>query len=160
MKQKQSYTTDVLFTVGLFCLFAATAFILVMIGVHVYQRTVDHMQDTFSTRTALSYVAEKLRQHDTAGAVELTELDGTPALRMTDRVGDSEYATYIYSDGGSVYELTVGEGTQPSLDLGEQIIAVRDFAIRDAGNGFLEFSASDSAGGTVRLLLHLRSEAA
>ena len=74
----QSHTTDLLFTLGLFCVFAATAFILVMIGIQVYRSTAGQMQDTFSTRTAVSYVAEKLRQHDTAGGVSMGEIEGSP----------------------------------------------------------------------------------
>ena len=132
--RNQSHTADLLFTIGLFCVFAAAAFILVMIGIQAYQNTVEHMQDTFSTRAAISYVAEKLRQHDA-------------------------YVTYIYSDGETLYELTVRDGTEVTASMGEQIMAVRDFTISDAGDGFYAFSASDSGGRTVRFLTHLRSGA-
>ncbi len=160
LKQKENHTTDLLFTLGLFCVFASSAFLLVMIGLRVYRSTAEDLEDTFSTRTAISYVAEKLRRHDVAGAVELTELEGTPALRLTDRVGEALYDTYIYSDGAWLCELTVRRGTDAALTMGEQIIEVQDFTIRDAGDGFLEFTAGDSAGGTMRFLTHLRSGAA
>lgn len=159
-RKNESHTTDLLFTLGLFCVFAASAFLLVMIGIRVYQSTVDHMQDTFSTRTAISYVAEKLRQHDRAGAVELTELEGRPALRLSDRVGEDDYDTYIYSDGEYLCELTVRRGTPLRTGMAEQILQVKDFTMEDAGGGFFAFSATGSDGGTVRFLLHLRSETA
>ena len=152
----QTHTADLLFTIGLFCVFAAAAFILVMIGIQAYRNTVEHMQDTFSTRTAVSYVAEKLRQHDAAGAVALDQVDGLPALALYDDVGESRYCTYIYADGQALYELTVRDGTPVTADMGNRIIDVKDFTIADAGDGFYEFSASDSGGHTVRYLAHLR----
>ncbi len=153
----QSHTTDLLFTLGLFCVFAATAFILVMIGIQVYRSTAGQMQDTFSTRTAVSYVAEKLRQHDTAGGVSMGEIEGSPALVLRDEVNGAAYLTYIYSDGETLYELTIREGTAVTAAMGEDIMAVQDFTIAGSGDGFYEFSASDSEGRTVRYLAHLRS---
>ena len=155
--RSQSHVTDMLFTLGLFCVFAAAAFILVMIGIQVYQSTVSQMQDTYSTRTAISYVAEKVRQHDVAGGVELAELEGVPALELTDTINGEDYHTYIYSDGEYLCELTVRSGAEPSLSLGEQILPVQDFSIEDAGGGFLAFSAASSEGGSLRFLLHTRS---
>ena len=155
----QTHTADLMFTIGLFCVFAAAAFILVMIGIQAYRSTVTHMQDTFSTRTAISYVAEKLRQHDTAGGAALGQVEDCPALVLYDQVGSDTYLTYIYADSTSLYELTVREGTDVTAAMGNKILEVKDFTITDAGDGFYEFSACDSGGHTVRLLAHLRSDA-
>lgn len=155
--RSQTHTTDLLFTIGLFCVFSAAAFILVMIGIHVYEATVANMQDTYSTRTALSYVTEKVRQHDASDSVRLGELEGGTALVLSDELGGDTFLTYIYAEDDHLCELTVREGTQASRSMGEQIIQVQDFTMEDAGNGFLQFSASDSAGDTIRFLLHLRS---
>lgn len=155
--REQAHATDLLFTLGLFCVFSAAAFILVMIGIQVYQATVTQMQDTYSTRTALSYVVEKVRQHDVAGGVELGELEDAPALILHDEVGDDRYLTYIYADGSALCELTVREGTGASRKLGDAIIEVADFSIEDGGDGFLTFSAADSSGAAVRFLLHPRA---
>ena len=155
----QTHTTDLLFTLGLFCVFAAAAFILVMIGIQAYQTTVTNMQDTYSTRTALSYVAEKLRQYDTAGSVSLGEVEGHTALVLSDQLNGTTYYTYIFADEENLYELTVREGTPPTASLSVSIMEVHNFAITDGGNGFYEFTASDTNGNTVRFLTHLRSGA-
>ena len=154
----QTHTADLLFTIGLFCVFAAAAFILVMIGIQAYQSTAEQMQDTFSTRTAISYVAEKLRQHDAEGCVQLGDVDGLPALVLRDQVGGSEYLTYIYADDETLYELTVRDGTDVSAGLGEQIMQVKDLTIAETGDGFYELTVSDTDGRTVRYLTHLRSD--
>lgn len=155
----QRHTTDLLFTLGLFSVFAAAAFLLVMIGIRVYQGTVAQMQDTYSTRTALSYAVEKVRQHDTAGGAALSEVEGTPALLLADVVGGEIYYTYLYANDGSLCELTLHAGTEARLELGEKILAVEDFTIEDGGSGFWVFSARGSDGNTVRCVAHLRSEA-
>lgn len=150
--------TDLFFTLSLFGVFAVSAFLLIMIGVQVYQSSVVSMEDTYSTRTSLAYVTEKIRQHDIAGNIFLDELDGNTALVLKDTVNSDTYLTYIYSDHSHLYELSVKEGTPVSSDLGEKILDVKDFSITALSNGFLEFSASDSEGNPVTLLLHLRSE--
>ncbi|MCI8632138.1 MAG: DUF4860 domain-containing protein [Lachnospiraceae bacterium] len=155
---RPSHTTDLLFSLGLFCVFAACAFIVIMIGIHVYQGTVEDMQNTYSTRTALSYVTEKIRQHDRSGCVSTASLDGKTVLVLSDSIDDTTYLTYIYADESALYELTIQEGAEPQLDMGEAIIEVKDFSIEEAENGFYQFSAADQSGDTVSLLLHLRSE--
>lgn len=160
LNERRTSLTDLFFTLGLFCVFTACALLLITIGLRAYRTTVTHMQDTFSTRTAISYVVEKVRQHDVAGGVALDELEGQPALRMTDTVGDDTYLTYIYADASHLYELTVRAGAEPARAMGEAVLEVQDFAIRDAGGGFWSLSAADSSGNTVQCLLHLRSAAA
>lgn len=158
MKPDKIHLTDFFFTLSLFGVFAACSFILILIGVQGYQSSAAQLEDTYSTRTALSYAAEKVRQHDTEGGVALTEINGTTALVMKDEAGGEAWLTYIYPDGEYLYELSVKEGTALSPDQGEKILKVKDFTITDKENGFLEFSASDSTGTPVNLLLHLRSE--
>ena len=158
--RSQHHVTDMVFTLGLFCVFTASMFLLVMIGIQVYRATVSHMQDTYSTRTVISYVAEKVRQHDVTGGVELTTVEDRTALRLLDELGGQVYETYIYSDGDYLCELTVRAGTEADLSMGERILEVQGFSISDAGGGFFELSADDSGGGTVHFLLHPRSAAA
>lgn len=157
-KNARTSATDLFFTLALFGLFAASSFFLIIIGVRVYQSSVTVMEDTYSTGTALAYIAEKIRQHDQAGAVTLAQLEGETALVLKDTVEEESYLTYIYSDGTYLRELSVREGRPVSVDLGEKILEVEDFSITDRENGFWEFSASGKNGDPVSLLLHLRSE--
>lgn len=156
-KNDRTHTAETLFAVGLFCVFAVAAFLLMMIGLEAYRNTVTNMQDTFSTRTAMSYVAEKIRRYDTAGGVALGQVEDHPALVLRDRLAGGEYCTYIYADGEDLCELTVRADAAVSADMGERILQVRDFAITDAGGGFYALSASDSGGSTLRCLVHPHS---
>ena len=80
MQRARSSVIDVLFTLALFCVFCASALAVVLIGADVYTSTARNMDQNFSARTAVSYVAEKVRQSDAAGAVALGEIGGGQAL--------------------------------------------------------------------------------
>lgn len=156
--RSNGHMTDLVFTLSLFCMFAVSAFFVVMIGVHVYQRSVLNMEDTYSTRTALAYVTEKIRQHDAFGQVELGDLEGDEALVLKDVINGDTYLTYIYPDEKSLYELSVKEGTPVSKDMGDKILDVKDFTITETEDGFFEFTASSRDGSSFRLIFHMRNQ--
>ena len=151
------HSVDILFTLSLFFVFTVSAFLIVLIGADVYQSTAVQLEDTYSTRTSAAYVTEKIRQHDSAGCISLTDLDGRPALLLTDNISGTVYETYIYSDGDYVCELLVRQGTTLSSDMGQQVLRVDDFSITDRGDGFLELTALDDYGQSYSFLLHLRN---
>ena len=159
MNAQKRHLTDLFFVLSLFGVFAVSSFTLILIGVQVYQASVSQFEDTYSTGTALSYTAEKLRQHDRENSVSLTRVGGETALVMKDTVNDETYLTYIYPYEDQLFELSVKEGIPVSPELGEKLLDVEDFSITEKDSGFLEFSASDSSGSRVRLLLHMRSDA-
>ena len=156
-KRSNSHIIDFLFALSLFCVFALCAFIVVAIGAEVYRSTVQHMNDTYSTRTALSYVVEKLRQHDEDGLISIGEVDGETAFILKDEEEGVNYVTYIYSDDNRILELTTQEETEVSADMGQEIIEVNDFAITKEGYGFFRLSAKDTRGNTTSLYVHLKN---
>lgn len=58
-RKNQGHIVDLFFTLSLFCLFAASALIVVIIGSDVYRKTTANMEENYATQTALSYTAEK-----------------------------------------------------------------------------------------------------
>lgn len=158
--RNRTHVTDILFTLSLFCLFTACAFLVVLTGIQVYRTTVSDMEDNYSSKTALSYVTEKIRQHDFAGGVSVVSLKGENALVLKDQADGETYLTYIYAYEDYLWELSVKEGTPVSRDMGQKIIQVQDFSIKKKENGFFELSASDSRQNPLTILFHLRSETA
>lgn len=158
--RNRTHVTDILFTLSLFCLFTACAFLVVLTGIQVYRTTVSDMEDNYSSKTALSYVTEKIRQHDFAGGVSVVSLKGENALVLKDQADGETYLTYIYAYEDYIWELSVKEGTPVSRDMGQKIIQVQDFSIEKKENGFFELSASDSRQNPLTILFHLRSETA
>ena len=158
MKLKKRHMTDLFFSLSLFGVFSVCSFMLILIGVQIYRSSASQLSSTYSTRTALSYTAEKIRQHDREGSVSLTEINGETALVTKEQIGEETYMTYIYPEDNHLCELSVKEGTTVSAELGEKILEVNNFCIAEKGNGFLEISASDNDGTPLKLLIHLRSQ--
>ena len=69
-----THMVDLLFTLALVCVFAASALMVVLIGANVYQNTVEGMDENFSARTSVTYVATKIRQNDTEGTAYISTL--------------------------------------------------------------------------------------
>ena len=68
-KQEKHFIVDILFVLALFGVFAVSALALVTIGADVYQHTVEDMGVNYESRTAVSYIMEKVRQNDTADSI-------------------------------------------------------------------------------------------
>ena len=85
-KQEKHFIVDILFVLALFGVFAVSALALVTIGADVYQHTVEDMGVNYESRTAVSYIMEKVRQNDTADSIFLTDLENVPALCMLSEI--------------------------------------------------------------------------
>lgn len=135
MKQEKHFIVDVLFVLALFGVFAVSALVLVTIGADVYQHTVQDMTGNYETRTAVSYLTEKIRQNDIASpdgenTAYLTTLDGEPALMLTQDIDGDTYSTYLYLHRGYLKELFIKQDSSVggnSLDAGVKIIELESF---------------------------------
>ena len=87
-KQEKHFIVDILFVLALFGVFAVSALALVTIGADVYQHTVEDMGVNYESRTAVSYIMEKVRQNDTADSIFLTDLENVPALCMLSEIDE------------------------------------------------------------------------
>ena len=57
---QKGHVVDFLFTLALFCVFAASALMVVVIGANVYRQTVRGMDSNYDSRTSLTYLTEKV----------------------------------------------------------------------------------------------------
>jgi hypothetical protein len=147
------------FVLALFTMFAVTAFLVVLIGAKQYQSTADSMNQNYEVRTAASYLEEKVRAGDSAGAVNATTLSGTPALAIQSEEGGNIYTTYIYYYDGSLRELFVTDSSVFSLDSGQKIIELSDFYVESIRPGLIRatFAGTDGAAHQVFLAVHSAS---
>ena len=84
----------------------------------------------FSSSTALSYIANKVRQGDREGAVDVIDVDGTPVLELIQSAGQVDYYTWIYYRDGSIRELFTREGTELGWMMDWKLWSAADFASR------------------------------
>lgn len=163
-KQEKHFIVDVLFVLALFGVFAVSALIVVTIGADVYQHTVRDMSRNYDSRTAIAYVAEKLRQADTAmedgtPAIRLSTLSGQPALALMSGQDDEVFCTWLYLHDGYLRELYVREDADlggSMLDAGEKILALSDLEYALVSDRLISVSMTLPDGQSVLLYLSVR----
>lgn len=155
--ERTSKKIDTVFVMALLTLFAATALALVLIGAKHYRFVTNAMTGNHEDRTTSSYLIEKVRQQDTANAISVCDLQGTPALSIVSTEDDYTYITYIYYYEGSLRELVVTENSVFSLSGGQTIIPMRAFELTLVGKSLICAEITDTQGQTQVIYLPLHS---
>ena len=75
-----------LFTMLLFLVFVLCALFSVLMGSRVYENIIKRSDANFSGTTAISYIANKIRQGDRENSVDIIEVDGTSVLQLKQQV--------------------------------------------------------------------------
>lgn len=137
---------DTVFIVCLFVLFSFTAGLFVILGATQYRATVDSMNHNYEVRTTSSYLAEKVRQHDTDAGITVTDFCGTKAIALFDTIDGKTYTTYIYYYDGALRELMVGDTASYSPGSGQSIISISSFEPELCDSGLIYITYSDTDG--------------
>ena len=148
---------DTIFVLALLTLFAATSFVLVLIGAKQYRHITNTMSENFEVRTTASYIAEKIRQNDAQDAIDVVSLEDVPALCIYSFEGDIRYMTYIYYYDNALRELIVTEHSVYDLSSGQEIIQTSGFTPFLVYDSLLCTEVTDSYGNTKKLYFHLHS---
>ena len=154
-KGSQNHLTDFVFVLGLFVVFAGSIFASVIIGISVYRETIDNLNNQYTSRTATTYVVQKIRQNNRDGSVTLGQIGGQPAIVIK---GESEgigTTTYLYGYENKLIELYVKDGAYAMPGQGQTITDVKSFQPADAGGGLIELNITDSKGHKEVTYLHL-----
>jgi len=154
MKQR-GHSLDILFPVVLLAVYVLAAAAVAVLAGQVYQRVETRSRTLAGSPAALSYVTERLRQSDEAGAVRVTELGGCPALVITQGDGPV-YDTYIYCYDGSLRELMVRRELAPEPHMGRALLPLAEF-LPEQSLGLLKLTCTDEAGTTARCWVSLLS---
>ncbi len=155
---KRRQAIDIIFALGLFCVFAVSALLVVQIGSTTYGSNVENTESIFSSRTAISYVEKQVKQHDTVGGVTIGTLEEIPALLLKTEIDGETYINYIYYYEGSLRELFAKEGATVSAALGEELIPLKEFEMQQVAEGIYAFSVVDNNDAKSQTIISVRSE--
>lgn len=145
---------NLLFTMLLFLVFVLCALFTVLFGGKVYENISMRMEENYTGSVALHYVANKVRQGDRAGSVQVVEIEGTPVLELAQEINETRYVTWIYYREGTIRELFTREDSGLTLTDGLEIIECDGFIPSMDGN---LLSVETIGGGGGRLMLAVRS---
>ncbi len=148
-----------LFTMLLFLVFILSALFTVLTGSRVYENITARSDRNFSNVTALSYIANKVRQGDRAQMADVKEIEGTQVLELRQQIGDTEYVTWIYWLDGSVRELFTDADSGLGLEDGLEILECEGLSLSRRGN-ILHIRTEGEGGGSLTLSLRSGSRTA
>ena len=108
MQEKTTHhIIDILFVLGVLVMSVILGLFLIGAGTGVYKNLLSASDENERLRTPVAYITQKVRQHKTAGAVSIDDIDGIPALALKTTIQDADYITYLYADDGNLKELFV-----------------------------------------------------
>ncbi|MCL2033956.1 MAG: DUF4860 domain-containing protein [Oscillospiraceae bacterium] len=151
-----SHMVDIIFTLALFCVFAASALLVVLIGANVYQNTTASMSDNFDTRTSITYISTKIRQNDALDSVYMTEFSGVPALVLREEIGGDLYNTWIYHYDGELREIFAADDAQVSPENGQTVMSVPNLMIERLSVNMFRITTVDSRGRRAGMIISPR----
>ena len=143
-----------LFTMLLFLVFVLCALFSVLMGSQVYENITKRSDENFSGTTALSYIANKIRQGDRQDGVDIIEVDGTSVLQLKQKIGEETYHTWIYWKDGSIRELFTDENSGLGLEDGLEILECSGLSMEKKGSSIILQTQGE---GAASLKLSLRS---
>ena len=143
-----------LFTMLLFLVFVLCALFSVLMGSKVYENITKRSDENFSGTTALSYIANKIRQGDRQDGVDIIEVDGTSVLQLKQKIGEETYHTWIYWKDGSIRELFTDENSGLGLEDGLEILECSGLSMEKKGSSIILQTQGE---GAASLKLSLRS---
>ena len=140
----------------LFGIFALCILGTLLQGVRVYRELTERGQSSYADRTAAQYLATRVRQADTAGAVSVGTFGMVETLELTETIDGTEYITRVYCFDGYIRELFTAASHEFMPYDGECILPAEelDFTLRD---GLLTAEITAESGQTLRVCLSLRS---
>jgi len=116
------------------------------------------MSVNYDSRTAVSYIMEKVRQSDTADSISLTTLEDVPALCMLSKIDEDTYCTYLYYYEGHLKELFMRQGTSLGgqlLPAGTDILELTDLTFSYAGNDLIRVCLQTPSRETHTFYIHV-----
>lgn len=160
-KQEKRHIVDVLFVLALFCVFAISALMLVSIGASVYQKTVNDMDYNYNSRTAFSYITEKIRQNDIADGVAIGTLQDRPSLILAQEIDGAIYETYLYEYDGYLTELFIRSGQDLGRDIlkaGHPLIPLKKYELTEVKPSLYRFLLVTEDAQTMTLYISTQSD--
>lgn len=154
---------DFVFILALFAAFMITALFVVLFGSKVYTRTVSDMDKNFASRTALSYISEKVRSHDMNDGADVLDIDdvslnGHSVLVLYTDTPSGRYATYMFVKDGYLKEYTAPENNDFDFNQGVDILAIDEFYVNKENDSLYSFHVVDANQEVTDFFVSLYSE--
>lgn len=145
MKTIRNQKVDTVFVLIIFCVFAISMLMVLMLGASIYKNMTEISRDGYDEHTTLSYFWTKIKNGDEEGKVYLGDFQGIPALCLAEVYGDSTYLTMIYRYGDKVYELFTETDVFLDPEDGTPVIGAESLMFEELDNGLIKVTVGDKS---------------
>ena len=128
---------DSVFVLMVFCVFAVSVFLVLMLSGSTYANMVDISSTGQDERIALSYIRTRVRNADEAGSISISDFNGLSALTLSEEFGGINFVTLIYLYNGWVHELFFEEGLDFRPENGTALIRSNSLNFEFVENGLI-----------------------
>ena len=144
-------------------LFVLAAFALGILSVLLgstgaYQRLLRRDRQTDDSRSAVQYLATKVRQAPAPGSLQVVPFGEGDAMQIKEKE-DGSFVTRIYCHEGWLMELFCAVDSELLPEDGEKVLPM-ECLVASLDNGCLTLSVTDGTGREQKLLFSLRGEVA
>ena len=139
----QQHMIDILFVLSLFCVFAISSVLLILFGADIYKKTIQQMENNYTSRTSISYITEKIRQSDVEHAIKIISQDDTQVLMLIRTINNIPYATSLYEYDGYLYELFARTDLELPLDAGQPVMELHSLSFSQIEPNILKITFSE-----------------
>lgn len=139
----RKHNIDIMFLMILFLIFTFSAVSVLLMAVNSYKAVVLSNEKNANTRAATAYIREKVRQHDTAGSIQISEIDGNQAIKMDEGSG---YYLYIYYLDGYLMELEAKDEAGVTADFGNKLLEINGLSFSCKNSQLIEAEVEETSG--------------
>ena len=137
-------------------LFSVSILWALLSGAGVYSRLTKQSRIHYDSRTAVQYIATKVRQAPSTDAVRAASFGGADALCITQSLDGANYITRIYCHNGYLMELFTIDEDGFSPEDGEKILPADNLSIT-CSDSLLIITLTDTQGAATQLKLSIRN---
>ncbi len=137
----KQFSFQFIFIMLLYLLIVMLSVMIISLGKNIYDNINEDRNTNYELRVTLSFIANKIKQSDKMGAVEIKELHGMNALVINEVYDEEKYQTWIYFYDGAIYEMFTDEETSFNLADGMKVVKADSFNIEEINQNLYRFTA-------------------
>jgi hypothetical protein len=128
----------------LYLIIVILSVLIIFLGKNIYDNINEERNTNYNLRVSLSYIANKLRQSDKSGSVEIKQVNGENALVLNEEYDDEQYQTWIYFYEGGIYEMFTDSENTFDLSDGMKLVDADVFNIEKDRDDLYRFYAASN----------------
>lgn len=140
MYKQKNFSFHFIFIMLLYLIIVVLSFMIISLASNIYNKINQDRNTNYEIRVPLSYIANKLRQADKEGALEIKDLQGQNSVLINEVYDEEKYQTWIYFYDGAIYEIFTDTFTSFDLSDGIRIIETDLFEIEEIKDNLYKFT--------------------